>query len=569
MNSHTPPNPDLQELPAELHALYGALAEDGAAWRDETPALGPRLDAFARGLAASPTPGTVVTEPEDDATIPLPGVQRTPPRDRSLASRETETAGEARHPHHDRRRGLLAVAAMAAVVALLAVLFHNLLPLRQINHGPTPSPSPSASPHGTATPALTPGPSGQWQSLDALTYGNAIIAGGGPAIAPSNPLVVYEPELPGPNRQASLHRTEDGGKSWVDLSVPFPAGAALGWFGAVVSPLDARTVYVMAEVNNPSSCPPATSYPRGSSGATSGSGPCVFNFMSTDAGSQWQPLNIGVGVGIGPSADAAKPSIVAQGTRLYATGADTYCFGEKSMICTRILTSTDGVSWSVIDRFLTVDQNQFICDWAATPHGTTVFAVTGAENGEGCSYYPHSLSLWRTDNAGASWTRVGMLPTPNIRGLVATGGSGAPITLYANLPATVGTTTDNLDYPIPVLSDAPGDLQASTDGGKTWHSAPTAGIGGGLLPGAQPMGALSDGAVLMPFTRAGSANGGNPTFYAWAAGTGSWQLVASPDNIGAPQSLLVIPAGRRDTLWVVVPKGDATSGEYDVYEYTT
>ena len=562
-NHHTPPNPELEGLPAELHALYGALAVDGAAWRRETTDLGPRLDTFARELAARPAPNTVEIDLDGDSgTLPtVPSVRRAPLHDLDRGGRRPPRA------RPDRRRGLLAVAAMAAVVVLLIALFHNMLPSRQATHGPTPLPSPSA--HGTATAAITPGPHGQWRALSALNYASAVLPGGGPAIAPSNPQVVYEPVAPSAGHPAGMRRTEDGGKTWVTLALPYHGGNAIGWFGAVVSPLDARTVYLVIEVHNPASCPPPASYPRGASGATSGIGPCAFNYVSADAGSNWLPLNVSVNVGIGVAVDSAKPAVFAQGARLYANGADTGCTGEKSMICTRILTSTDGVSWSAIDHYLTVDQSQFVCDWAATPQGSTVFAVTGANGVLGCSYHPHSLTLWRSDDVGTTWTRVGTLPTPNVTGLVATGGGIAPVTLYADLPATVGTSVDNLGYTNPVLSDAPGDLRASTDGGKSWQRAPTAGIGGGLLPGAQPLGVLSDGALLMPFTRAGSGDGSNPAFYAWMAGAGSWQRVAPQGGLAAPQSVLVIPIGGRDTLWVVTAEGDANAGTYRVYAYAT
>jgi hypothetical protein len=554
MNSHTPPNHDLMELPTELHALYAALAEDGAQWRNEAAVPRPRLDAYVRELAAQPPLTTLEIELEDES-----GALAT--------TRDSRRPVPPHHSRRDRRRGLLAVAAMVAVVVLLAAVIHTMLPPRLGSRGPTPSPSHTPSPTGTASVAVPVAPSGQWQSLNALTYSTKMLPGGGPAIAPSNPLVVYEPMLPASGQPASLRRTEDGGKSWVELPVPVSTGSNLDWFGAVVNPFDARTVYLVAEQRNPTSCPPSSAYPRG---ATSGIGPCVFNYVSTDAGSHWQRLAIGVTTAIGLGADTAKPGLLVQGTRLYATGADFGCSGEKNLICERILTSTDGMSWVAIDHYLAVNQSQFICDWAATPQGSTVFAITGANGPLGCTYYPNQLTLWRSDDVGVNWTRVGALPTPNIRGFVAAGGGDAPITLYANLPATVGTSIDSYGYRNPVLSDAPSDLRASTDGGKTWQRAPSAGIGGGLKPDAQPVGVISDGALLMPFTAAGSNGGSNPTYYAWMAGAGRWQLAARPNGAAVPQSVLVIPVSGRDTFWVVtVSAGGASMGEYRVYEYTT
>ncbi|HKS70885.1 MAG TPA: hypothetical protein VJQ45_10715, partial [Ktedonobacterales bacterium] len=122
MNHRMPPNPDLDALPVELHALYGALTEDGAAWRGESPDPQPRLDAFVRELAARPAPGTIEIELDGD-TLPL----------------TTQPGPRAPQPHRARRRGLLAVAAMAAVVALLVALFATMLPPHQIHPGPTPS----------------------------------------------------------------------------------------------------------------------------------------------------------------------------------------------------------------------------------------------------------------------------------------------------------------------------------------------------------------------------------------------------------------------------------------------
>ncbi|MFI5272894.1 MAG: hypothetical protein ACHQ4H_07680 [Ktedonobacterales bacterium] len=546
MNSATP-DPDFAMLPPPLQALYQTLERDGASWRTATPVAMPRLDQLVHELAARPEPGTLDVGLVDGGDT-RPSALPTAPR-RPIAT------GARRHA--DRRRGLVAVAGMAAVVALLALLFRNMLLVRQAApHQPTPPPL------STATALSTAGPHGQWQALPALAYHSPASASGGPAIAPSNPLVVYEPS-PAVGHPATLRRTEDGGKQWTTLALPVNPNDKIVAFEAYASPLDPRTVFLMLDDESyPNGCLAVAAFTLAPAHATSGAGPCFLNYLSTDAGANWHPLLLGGAMAIRGDGNVAAPVVVAQDTRLYAS-ATAVCAQELNTLCARIVTSTDGgLSWFPDDHQLAVNDSQMICDWAAAPSGTTLFAATAAT---GCSRAPAALSLYRSDDAGLSWARVGRLPTANARGMVVSGGGDAPITLYINLPKTQSYTYDALGYRHPVVSDTAGDLKASSDGGKTWHSAPSAGIPQGLSPGAGPVGRLRDGSLLMPFSVYGNTRSDAAAYFAWSAGSARWRQVApAPQGSPGVQSVLVTTFGGGDTLWLVWSRAGDPGSEYDV-----
>src|SRR6185437_12758959 len=100
--------------------------------------------------------------------------------------------------------------------------------------------------HGTDTTASGQQPStqGRWVSLDKLNANVEFDANDLPAIAPSDPRVVYETMVYGiqQHKAGSLRRTDDGGATWHTLPLPIPA-AHVGHAGFLVSPVDSRNVF--------------------------------------------------------------------------------------------------------------------------------------------------------------------------------------------------------------------------------------------------------------------------------------------------------------------------------------
>jgi photosystem II stability/assembly factor-like uncharacterized protein len=385
---------------------------------------------------------------------------------------------------------------------------------------------------------------GQWVEISTLRNTPAL-----PIFAPGNPRVIYE-ALP-----SGLRRSDDQGATWHKLPMPTDARiTSQGHLILFVSPLDAHIVYLTlpsATALAPEQCPAseAAIYP------------CAIQFYSQDGGAHWKPLHLPLPGVLGSPIFFDNPSLIvgfpnigalrAQGNRLYSTigepsiGVDNQGGAELVGNGARLVTSTDGgVTWQVADAVL-AERSQLVCDYAPVPTGSIVFALTESTV---CGGAP--TDLWRSDDAGKHWTRVGALPDRAIRGLsVASQGDAAQPLIYLStqdLGAQVNTR---------------GILQASTDGGKTWHAAPNPDpIEGRWF--LSPLGMLGDGSVVvasLPVLGKATA-----TFIAWKAGESTWRQLAPPiDNMAY---LLATPdaAGGNDTLWLVTSAGQDA---YTVYRY--
>jgi len=558
---------DLHTLPPDAQALYQHLLHEGVAWRAATPELtrvGQHLRERAQQLTVQ-----YQHQPQTDTAIPPGTVRRPAPRPtdrrRSISPPLVET-GDVPMPQTFARRagGWLAASAAIAIVGAVAAL---LL---------------SAAPGGSTTPSGPGAPTvqhGRWVSLDPLAAAVEFDANDLPAIAPSDPRVVYESLAYGiqQGKAGTLRRTDDGGATWHELPIPVPA-AHVGHAGFLVSPLVAHNVFLTLIDTHGEDCPPGTAQPMGE-GATGGV-LCWLEYTSTDGGTHWTMTKLPAPATLTPNItnNSATSLPAARGpdgkARLYAI---LDCPGTGT--CTRLVASADGgLSWQYADGSLMAAHAKNICSTTADQRGTAVYAVTTA--GADCNWQAQQpLTLWRSDDAGAHWTRLGALATPNIRGMqVAHAPADGHALLYVAEPRTTQMTTDKVGGAYPLFSHDPVDVKVSSDGGATWANAPSAGIPAGLLPYYENglLSTLSDGSVVVEFVprpEQGNFTGG--TLLAWKPGDAAWRQLAPPLTweVGALTTVPSTPgATGNDTLYLVmVNRGGSPQGvvhpTYSVLRY--
>lgn len=160
-------------------------------------------------------------------------------------------------------------------------------------------------------------------------------------------------------------------------------------------------------------------------------------------------------------------------------------------------------------------------------------------------YPPGSLEFWRSDDAGASWTRIGGVPHNAASDLaVAPGGEIAHPVLYlvTDSDASGGTYT-KLAAPI---------LSRSRDGGQTWAPVAVTGLPSGASIEPSLPATLDDGSALVYV----SVSGGS-ALYAWAPATSAWRLIAPPFTAATVSALILAPqgAGQPQAIYVVSDRG--------------
>jgi hypothetical protein len=436
-----------------------------------------------------------------------------------------------------RRRVVSALSVVAAVLAITLIVAGLI-----VSHSPKASTVGNQGPTAKGEQGWSPSPN--LAGLPDL-----------PVIAPSNPQVVYESVS---GNQLQVRRSNDGGATWQSLMLP--AGAPQG-NGAVallfVNPLNAQQVYL--EINT---CPTAQASSIGPAAIlSSGEGCTTFDYVSADAGAHWQPAQWPVSANhlhqtrLGGVYD--YPAFQVQGTRLYAL------LSVGNGVESILVTSTDGVSWQPADQALRAQAN-CATGFAAMPTGSTVFAITTDQciaarslaltNTSGMSSLALPLAggggnfLWRSDDAGAHWSKVGgILAGINLRAFILAGFS-QPV-LYDD----GFLSSDN--------TISPATIKVSVDGGHTWQAAPAGPAATLYSDDAGILATLSDGSIVAEFGGA---------FYAWRAGQTSWHQVA-PEIFEAPKvgagavmHLFVTQGtGEKATFWAVIAK---KSG-YIVYSY--
>ena len=445
-----------------------------------------------------------------------------------------------------RRPGRLVtgVSAAAAVLVMAAVVLALV-----ISHGGQLTKTGSTS----SPPTSDQG----WKTLPHLTN-----VPDEPVIAPSNPQVVYRAQMTSANPATSvtLQRSDDGGATWHTLPVP-TGSTPVDSAGFIVSPLSDQRVFVQLATacTTAQSNTIAPAFAPSSGGADS----CILAYLSTDGGAHWSLVHLPTHqAGSNPSLDTVTPGdIQAQGDRLYAL---VYAYVQDgSTFDTSFLSSTDGgATWQFADQPV-VAQGNCVASYAATPAGSTVFAtaadqcdpasggaaamhgeVAPLSGGNGPNYF-----LWRSDDAGAHWTRVGPYQFSGLHLSIDRAGRSVLVSAprVPSLERGYGTGI------------AP---QFSLDGGNTWQAGP---LPHGQANSSQMLGTLSDGSIIVSFTE-------NTTrknhLWSWKPGDAVWHQLAGEFR-GTPLYLLVLPAGSdRETLWLVTQADNTQAGSYTAQRVT-
>jgi hypothetical protein len=551
-----------EAVPAELVEVLRRLDTDGAHWRARLPRA-EGVEARVRGAIAT-----------HSAAAPAPHEARAgrllhlhAGAERTTRGRQSVTSG--------RVRGLAALAAVAVVIALFIALLHGVTPGQVGKQGVEPSPTKTSV-------GKTPTPSNGWIPLDNVTATTESDQDGPVAIAPSDPRVIYTATRP----PLTLRRTDDGGATWHTLASPVAYSPDISAVQLFVSPLDARTVFAEVTVGldpaQAATCPSippqgallastlstrTTAAPAPARPLTSpltrplgGKIQCTLTYHSTDGGASWKAPDLPLpGTLLGWKVDFSPIQATvlhAQGGKLYSLiGCGPLCSGPSA----RIVVSADGgASWSLADGDLRA-AGQNICEVAPAPSGSLVFAVTTSDVCQNQNMTGVSLALWRSDDGGAHWSRVGDLPATISEGLMAVdggdGGKGGPL-LYDDLPVV-----QSQGHALSV-SQGPANLRASADGGKTWTQAPVTGMSAAQNAAVTPpLGTLADGSIVVG--QSAGAPGGltvlQTTLYAWKAGDTSWRQISGPLNYQLT-SLLVAHSGSGSdgTLWAVAQTGAQT-----------
>ena len=375
-------------------------------------------------------------------------------------------------------------------------------------------------------------------------------AGTIPLIAPSNPQIVYRLAKNVPQRST------DGGKTYSALSLPKSDISPLDNTWIAVSPLDASHVFLtLSGSRSGKSCFVGQSGGQASHGGTlfSGATDCSDQFYSADSGQTWTRLRLPGGDVIGGTnyfrvvqGPFQAPAYVfqAQGSRLYAgAGFSTQDGAILASLGARLLTSVDGgATWTLADQALS-SRGLWVCDFAAAPVGSTVYAAT-ADQSCGNEGLP-AMSLWRSDDAGHTWQKASNLPSPAEGGMLVSPTG----TLHIYEPSA-----SPISHSMILVQTAQYAL-ASVTHGASFVSAPSAGIPGkaadALLVG--PVAMLSDGSALYAVTTKSDAG-----LYAWKLGESSWTRLAALPN-GTLGSVLAVPqASGGDTLYITDANGGIT-----------
>ena len=526
---------------AESQAIHQRLLVDGGAWRTEFPpsaAFHRGVEAFTRARTTQMEQATATVDRDPRAQGQTDEEQRErsgmskrdtvsiiPPPAHSSGSSETATGNPLTHRRSRSLRGLLAVAAILTLAALFGVV------LRQL-----PTNGPAQQHRATATPAA-----GVWMNVGQFQARN----GERVAVAPSDPHVVYRLN----SATFAMERSGDGGTTW--SAVTFPPEISQSLISAnpvfAINPLSANTVY-LTTFGDPSKMVCMSPIPPGGKIPAS---KCTEQYVTTDGGKNWQRLALpdnGRLTGmLSQALGLPKAPLLPQGNRVYSLITTNVYAGVY-----RLAVSSDGVNWRTADSDLTAT-GQRIASYVASPTENTVWVVLSDGR------------LWRSDDAGAHWSRIASLPHDQVPGtlnLAAARTVAGQIILYM------------VRYSAPLGDIAPADVQVSSDGGKTWRNAPAAGVPGGQRAAPSSAMTRSDGSIVLLF-RTPQVNIAfdegiphNAAYYAWTAGAASWTRLTPTFDATAVEQTWITPANDAkplETIWALIYRDDKLTYDRDAY----
>lgn len=419
-------------------------------------------------------------------------------------------------------RGLALLATLALPLALIGCGGATTSGRSATGYPTLPVPTATASPPPTATPVGV-----AWTQVSA----GSPDASGAPAILRTRYDVYSGQDSKTSPAYFRLRRSDDFGKTWVNLTPPqipgvsYPANVSdvLG----NMSPLNAQVYFLTLQLINVA-CPVPQS-------ATSQSA-CQAQYVTMDGGATWRLLALpapGVLGVSGPFVNSAN--IHAQGSRLYGVINDTLLASSGNIPPGRLVISDDGgASWRLADGALAA-HGLLVYNYAVSPSGSSVFALVGVTNRDLTPGGLPPLTFWHSQDAGATWLETQPLPAKDEGPMLATSDTSGQTRLYL----VAGDSYDAMR------------LFASPDNGVRWTEC-----GEQFSDAPALLGALPSGAILLDTPGAVEE---------WGGDTQAPRVIAPPSGLsGAELAALQRQPDGSTRLWLVGYSSQGTA-----YEYTT
>ncbi len=444
---------------------------------------------------------------------------------------------------------LTAVAAVIILVALFTLLFQTLAPKGSGTWSRIP-----IVPVATTSPIHYLGARTRWEQAT-QPLGDAQTSKMLYTFSHVDPRVMYRYQL----TVKKVERSDDLGASWHTLPIPTQDVAPNDRLEVIVSPspLDSQAVLLTYQVIPPNSTCPSGHF-------------CEIQYISKDGGQHWQRLQLATGTALSVVGFATSPyrsspwglMLMAQGTHLFsALRSDIGVFAGQY----RLVMSTDGgASWTPVDTPILASK-QSVVESVATPTGSSLFVLTVATGALAINAPQVTRLLWRSDDQGQHWTRVGVFPGPQNMSFGSThliaatlGLDGHPLVYYWD----TSETPEQQPQLLGMSAIAPEHVFVSRDGGATWIPAPRSGIPASDHGVTAVAGQLADGSLVIEATRFTTDQHGTTiqsdiAYYAWKPDDASWQQLTStaPGQTFVERWVTPARSDTPETIWVLTRQG--------------